>query len=143
MLQFDLEGYLGMWWEVARYQNYFEQGAAFASAYYFPIEGGIGVLNTSFDQNCRPTSRILGRAVQVAGTTLAVKFPVSATWAEYKIEWVSDGYVYAIVGNTVRSQLWILARGTITWGEYVELRRVCDGLGYDTKRLLANQDLIF
>ena len=143
MLKFEIEGYLGVWWEVARYPNYFEQGAAFASAYYFPIEGGIGVLNTSFDQNCRPTSRILGRAVQVTDTTLAVKFPVTTNWVEYKIEWVSDGYVYAIVGNTVRSQLWILARGTITWCEYVELRRVCDSLGYDTKRLIANQELIF
>ncbi len=143
MTKFEIEGYLGVWWEVARYPNYFEQGAAFASAFYFPIVGGIGVLNTSFDQNCRPISRILGRAVQVKGTTLAVKFPVATAWAEYKIEWVSDSYVYAIVGNTAKSQLWILARGTITWGEYVELRRICNSFGYDQKRLITNMDLIF
>lgn len=132
----DLSRYVGRWIEIARLPNWFEHGA-FATADYSLTTDGIQVVNTSFDERGQPVSSITGLARQIGPSTLEVRLPGSP-WAEYKVEWVSEDYGLAIVGNSARSSLWILSRSRISHASLEALLSLARRFGYSVDRVLIN-----
>jgi len=119
----DIDRYVGLWYEVARFPNLFEFGCVCTTATY-AIEdpGTISVLNTCnrFGPR-RPASTISGEATVVDPDTrakLSVSFarvPFPGTY--WIIDLVDDPksptgpYAFAVVSDDARRSLFILARG--------------------------------
>ena len=133
----DLSRYLGRWIEIARLPNWFESGA-FATADYSLGPDGIKVVNTSYNEEGAPIASVTGLARQIGPSLLQVRFP-GAPWAEYKIEWVSDDYELAIVGNSARSNLWLLSRNRVSVQALDALLSMAHRFGYATDRVQTNR----
>jgi len=110
----DLQRYLGLWYEIARYDNGFERGCDGVTAEYRARpDGGIDVIN-----RCRkgglsgPERSARGRASVVTGSDGA-KLKVSFFWPFFGDYWVLDrdqDYAWAIVGEPSGRYLWLLSR---------------------------------
>lgn len=133
----DLGRYVGRWYEIGRYDNWFERGCEAVTADYRLREGGsIEVINT-----CRkggpngPVKVAKGRAKVVAGSANA-KLRVSFFGPFFGDYWVldhADDYAWSIVGEPSGRYLWLLSRTAQPSSETREMieRRVRE-LGYDT-----------
>jgi apolipoprotein D and lipocalin family protein len=110
----DIERYLGKWYEIALYPNWFEKGCFNSTAYYEKLESGhIKVTN-----QCRMHSpdgelkEATGVATIADGKTNA-KLKVQFFWpfkGDYWIIYLDRDYQYAIVSEPDRQYLWILSR---------------------------------
>ncbi len=136
----DLQRYLGIWFEIARYDQRFERSCAAAAtaAYSLRADGSINVVN-----RCRrldgSIKEALGRAKIVDRTTNA-KLKVSFFGPFYGDYWVldhADDYSWSIVGEPSGRYLWILSRRSDPGRAAIEeLVRRAQELGYDTKQLI-------
>lgn len=135
----DLQRYLGRWYEIARYEQSFQEGCEGVTAdYSLRPDGGISVVN-----RCRKPdgkmSQARGRAKIVDPATNA-KLMVSFFGPFYGDYWIldhGDDYSWSIVGEPSGRYLWILDRDT-TPAE-AEVRRLmsrASELGYDSSMLL-------
>ena len=111
---FDLERYLGTWYEIARLDHRFERGLSRVSAIYSLREdGGIDVLNRGFEPASGAWKEAKGRAYPVGDPesgALKVSF-FGPFYGGYNIiELDQSDYRYALVCGPSRDYLWILAR---------------------------------
>ena len=137
----ELDRYLGLWHEFARYDTSFERGCEGVTARYERRPDGlVSVTNT-----CRqgapggPEKVARGKAVPVAASNGA-KFKVSffgpALFANYWVLDHADDYSWAIVGEGSGRFLWILTREPVpTAARRAELLQRVRGLGYDLSLL--------
>lgn len=110
----DIERYLGKWYEIALYPNWFEKGCFGSTAYYEKLEGGkIKVTN-----QCRmhgpegELNEAIGEA-DIADRKTNAKLKVQFFWPFKGDYWIIDldkDYQYAIVSEPNRQYLWILTR---------------------------------
>ncbi len=110
----DLNRYLGKWYEIASFPQWFQEGCVASTATYTSREDGdINVLN-----ECRKGSldgdvkRAKGKAWIVDRQTNA-RLKVRFFWpfsGDYWIIDLSDDYQFAVVGHPNRNYLWILSR---------------------------------
>ena len=108
-MEFDLNKYLGKWFEIARIKNFFEPDMTNVTALYkLDNNGDIVVVNEGY----------LGSIpIQIVGTArttnidkiLEVSF-FNNVFSDYKILFVDDDYQYAVVGGKSTDYLWILSR---------------------------------
>jgi len=107
----DLEKYLGTWYEIARYEHYFEKGCRDVTATYsLKKDGDIKVIN-----RCTKGD---GEKKEAVGTAYIVnddnsKLKVSffrPFYGDYWIIMLDSDYQYAVVGDPSRKYLWILSR---------------------------------
>ena len=111
---FELDRYLGAWYEIARLDHSFERGLSNVLAYYSLREdGGVRVINRGYDDEKQEWSEAEGRAYFVEGREtgkLKVSF-FGPFYGAYNIIDLDTGdYQYAlVVGNSTR-YMWILAR---------------------------------
>lgn len=133
----DLKRYVGLWYELARYENRFERNCeAVTAEYRSRPDGMIEVINS-----CRkggvsgPLKIAKGRAKVVAASQEA-KLKVSFFGPFFGDYWVldhADDYSWSIVGEPSGRFLWILAREA---NPPAALRDSLEGrirqLGYDT-----------
>lgn len=114
----DLARYAGVWHEVARFPNRFEDGpgllCADVTATYAPRpDGRIGVVNRCRNAADGGAERVAeGRAYVVEGSNGA-RLRVSFFWPFYGDYWVialSPDYRWALVGDPRREYLWLLSR---------------------------------
>ena len=141
----DLNRYVGLWYEIGRYENWFERGCeAVTAEYRVRDNGAVQVINT-----CRvgspngPTKVAEGRAKVVAGSgnsKLKVSFFGPFFFGDY---WVLDhdpDYAWSIVGEPSGRYLWLLSR---TAEPSAETREVIDArvreLGYDMSLIRRTQ----
>jgi apolipoprotein D and lipocalin family protein len=134
---FEPERYLGLWYEVARYPNFFEAGCVNVTAEYGAREDGlISVVNTcgAPDGSVR---RIEGTAEIVGPGRLVVRFDsVPFVAGDYWVLWVDEGYRTAVVGTPDGTTGWILNRDpVIPEDRLVAAREILDFNGYDLTRL--------
>ena len=101
----DLSRYVGRWIEIARLPNWFEHGA-FATADYSLTTDGIQVVNTSFDE--KASQRPLPVCSSDWPEHLRSDSPARPGPNTRRVG--QRGHGLAIVGNSVRSSLWIPAR---------------------------------
>jgi apolipoprotein D and lipocalin family protein len=135
----DLTRYVGKWYEIARYPNWFEKnGDTDVTAEYTARQDGkITVVN--FCRRADATKVSKGEA-RVTDKTTNAKLKVAFFKPFYGNYWIIDlasNYSYAVVGEPSRKHLWILSR-TPTMAEetYGEITRRVQELGYDTAKLI-------
>lgn len=107
----DLPRYLGQWYEIARFDHWFERGMTHTKASYTMREDGdIQVVNTGLKNGKIKTST--GRAKRTDQHGL---LRVSFFWpfyGDYRILWLDDDYQHVLVGGDDSDYLWILSRTT-------------------------------
>ncbi|MEM7432221.1 MAG: lipocalin family protein [Pseudomonadota bacterium] len=111
---FELDRYLGTWYEVARLDHRFERGMTDVTATYsMRDDGGVKVVNRGFKSDDGEWEDAVGKAFFVGDADvgqLKVSF-FGPFYGGYNIiELDQEGYQYALVAGPDRSYLWILAR---------------------------------
>jgi len=110
----DLQRYVGLWYEMARYENPFERHCEAVTAAYRALpDGTIEVINSCHKTDVGgPLKVAKGRAKVVPGSQDA-KLKVSFFGPFYGDYWVldhADDYSWSIVGEPSGRYLWILTR---------------------------------
>ncbi|MBN2132779.1 MAG: lipocalin family protein [Sedimentisphaerales bacterium] len=138
---FDVQRYLGTWYEIARLDHSFERGLSNVSATYTRRDTGrIDVLNRGFDERSGKWKEARGRAYLVGDPTTAhlkVSFfrPFYGSYVVIALE--PDDYAYAMVCGASRSYLWILAREkTLDRSVRDDLVARAQRLGFQTNELI-------
>lgn len=110
---FDLERYLGTWYEVGRFDHRFERGLEQVTATYsLRDDGGVKVVNRGFDAEAGEWRESVGKAYPVGAPDvgrLKVSF-FGPFYGGYNIVALGDAYDHALVVGPDRSYLWILSR---------------------------------
>jgi len=138
---FDVERYLGRWYEIARLDHGFERGLEGVNANYSVNEdGSVRVLNRGYDTDDGAWDEAEGVARFVQGPDtghLKVSFfgPFYGSYVVFELD--KEDYQYAFVSGFNRSYLWLLAR-TPTVDEALEERFVeqVAALGFATENLI-------
>ncbi len=138
---FDIERYLGTWYEIARYDHKFERGLVGVTATYsFRDDGKIKVLNSGFKESLNgKRSEAIGKA-KIPNPDEPAKLKVSFFWffyADYFILELGENYQWAAIGSNSDNYLWILSR-TQQMDEslYNELLNRLTNRGYDINKLI-------
>lgn len=110
---FELERYLGTWYEIARLDHAFERGLTDITATYSRrADGGIDVLNRGWDSAKGSWREARGRAYfretpDVASLKVSFFGPF---YGGYHVFALDPLYRWALVSGPSREYLWILAR---------------------------------
>ncbi|MFM2319524.1 MAG: hypothetical protein RLZZ215_2145 [Pseudomonadota bacterium] len=137
---FQVERYLGKWYEIARLDHPFERGLEQVSAEYSQREDGdIRVLNRGFNTRQQKFEEAEGRAKFVGQPDvgqLKVSF-FGPFYGGYNIVELDPNYQYVLVAGNDRDYLWILAR-TPQLEAAVQQRLVAKAksLGFATDQLI-------
>ncbi len=111
---FELNRYLGQWYEIARLDHSFERGLSNVSASYSPRDdGGIRVLNRGYDAETGRWKEAEGRAYFTGEPTvgsLKVSFFGPFYGGYHIVALDRENYSYAMISGPSRDYLWILAR---------------------------------
>ncbi|MGH1368656.1 MAG: lipocalin family protein [Maritimibacter sp.] len=136
----NLQKYLGKWYEIARYPNWFEKNCEGVTAEYAMMDNGkVSVKNT-----CRkgapdgPAKVALGEATPAAPGKLEVTFTPWLPFAkgDYWVMYVDPAYSFAVVGNPKGSTGWILARSKmLSAAQLAKAKSVLKDAGYDLSEL--------
>ena len=111
---FQLERYLGTWYEIARLDHSFERGLSRVSAEYSLREdGGVRVVNRGYNAKTGEWEQAEGKAFFVQDPQtgfLKVSFfgPFYGAYVIFELD--HEGYSHAVVSGPDTSYLWILAR---------------------------------
>jgi apolipoprotein D and lipocalin family protein len=111
---FDLNRYLGKWYEIARLDHSFERGLTQVTAEYSLREDGdVDVLNRGYSPAKKEWTSAEGKARFVRTTEdgyLKVSFfgPFYGAYIVFELD--HQGYSYALVCGPNRDYLWLLAR---------------------------------
>ncbi|MDN3557940.1 lipocalin family protein [Halomonas maura] len=110
---FDLERYLGRWYEIARLDHAFEEGLDCVTADYSRRDGGgVRVINRGVDLAAGEADVAEGRAFPVEQADvgrLKVSF-FGPFYAGYNVLALDEDYAWALVAGPDRDYLWILSR---------------------------------
>lgn len=138
---FNIERYLGKWYEIARLDHSFERGLTSVSAEYsLRSDGGIKVINRGFSAKDNKWKQIEGKGYFVNRQDrgfLKVSFFGPFYGSYIVVELDKKNYSYALVCGPDKSYLWILARTPqLDTGVKNHLVDKADALGFDTTKLI-------
>jgi apolipoprotein D and lipocalin family protein len=137
---FDLDRYLGTWYEIARLDHSFERGLENISASYSMREdGGVYVLNRGFSAEKGEWKEAEGKADFVGSSDLGhlkVSF-FGPFYGSYIVFELDDNYQYAFVSGPNTSYLWLLSRtpkvDQAVIDQFIER---ASSLGFETDKLI-------
>lgn len=138
---FDVERYLGTWYEIARLDHPFERGLSRVTATYSRrADGGIDVVNRGFDAEAGVWDEARGKAYFV-GDRRSGRLKVSFFGPFYGgyniIALDKESYGYALVCGPDRSYLWILVRERkLDAAIRDRLVQTAEELGFETEKLI-------
>ena len=144
---FELERYLGRWYEIARLDHSFERGLSHVTAEYsMRQDGGVRVLNKGYDTEQQQWQSAEGRAYFVDSPDtghLRVSFfgPFYGAYVIFKLD--QDNYQYSYISGYNRDYLWLLARTpTVSDDVLQDFITTAQELGFATEALIfPNQAL--
>ena len=111
---FDVNRYLGKWYEIARLDHSFERGLDRVTAEYtLRDDGGLRVINSGYSRESGERKVAEGKAYFVSGEStghLKVSFfgPFYGSYVVFELD--KDGYEYAFVTSYNKEYLWLLSR---------------------------------
>ena len=138
---FDIQRYLGTWYEIARYDHYFERDLVGVTANYsFKDNGKLKVINRGYEKTLDgKISEAIGKA-KTPNKDLPSQLRVSFFWffyADYFILELDENYQWAIVGSKSDKYLWILSRKPqINKKQYQQLLDLIIKRGYNPELLI-------
>jgi apolipoprotein D and lipocalin family protein len=138
---FELQKYLGKWYEIARLDHSFERGLTRVSAEYsLRDDGGVAVINRGYSQDDAKWKQAEGKAYFVNGPEegyLKVSFfgPFYGSYVIFELD--QEAYQYAFVCGPNLSYLWLLSRKPDLEAKVID-RFVsrAEQLGFDTRQLI-------
>ena len=131
-----LSRYLGVWYEIARFDHSFERGVDSAKALYTQnADGTIKVVNSGIKNGGKKIAIGKGKTTGAPGL-LRVSF-FGPFYADYRVMKIDADYKYALVGSGGADYLWLLSR-TKEMPENVKIEFLAEAKrrGYDTTRLI-------
>ena len=137
---FDVNNYLGKWYEIARLDHSFERGLDQVSAEYsLRDDGGLKVINRGFDTADNAWREAEGKAYFVDSEQqghLKVSF-FGPFYGSYVVFELDAEYQYAFVAGYNTSYLWLLSRTPVISDELLArfIQRTTE-LGFDTDNLI-------
>ena len=142
---FEIEKYLGKWYEIARLDHSFERGLENVTANYsLRTDGGINVKNRGFLPAKNEWSEADGKAYFVNNSNegfLKVSFfgPFYGSYVVFELD--KENYQYAFVSGPDLSYLWLLSRTPeISEEVFNDFIEKSESLGFDTRKLvIVNQ----
>ncbi len=137
---FEVNKYLGTWYEIARMDFKFERDLKNVTANYSLNEDGtIKVLNQGFNIKTNERKQAIGKAKFVDLTDEA-KLKVSffgPFYAGYNVVALDAEYKYALIAGQSLEYLWILSREkTIPENIKTEYLKIAESIGYKTSDLI-------
>jgi apolipoprotein D and lipocalin family protein len=141
---FDVQRYLGTWYEIARLDHSFERGLINVTATYsLNKNGSLRVVNRGFDPKQNKWKQAEGRAYFVSRPDIG-RLKVSFFWPFYGgyniIDLDKQNYSYVLICGNSRSYLWILAREQkLSETMITSLTQKAKKLGFNTDALIYVQ----
>ena len=143
---FELDKYLGKWYEIARLDHSFERGMEQVTAEYSLREdGGVQVKNRGFSKKNNKWSEAEGKAFFVGKSSdgyLKVSFfgPFYGSYVVFELD--KDKYQYAFVSGPNTSYLWLLSRTpTVDKDILSQFIMKAKNIGFETEKLIyVNQE---
>jgi apolipoprotein D and lipocalin family protein len=135
---FEVDKYLGTWYEIARTDNRFERNCTNVAANYSLREdGGISVINKCF-VNAKEkvvTGRAYFKEKQNIGALKVTFF--WPFYGKYNIVYLDENYQYAIVDGGKKEYLWILSRTKTLDNQTIQmLHEKIKASGFDVETLI-------
>ncbi|WP_217518765.1 lipocalin family protein [Vibrio metschnikovii] len=141
---FELNNYLGKWYEIARLDHSFERGLSQVTAEYrVRNDGGVSVLNRGYSEDKGQWKEAEGKAYFVNSPTdgyLKVSFfgPFYGSYVIFELD--RENYSYAFVSGPNTGYLWLLSRTPTVEPNVVEkFVQMSKERGFDTNRLIYVQ----
>lgn len=138
---FELDRYLGKWYEIARLDHSFERGLSNITAEYsLRDDGGVQVINSGFSIEDNEWQQAEGKAYFVNETDkghLKVSFfgPFYGSYIVFELD--KKDYQYAFVSGPDTSYLWLLSRKPQLDAKVTEqFVKRSQELGFDTSKLI-------
>lgn len=140
----DVERYMGLWYEIARYPTSFQKDCEGTTAEYTLREDGrVNVLNTcrfgTKDGEPRSAEAVARVMDGSNGARIFVNFapiPLPAGRGNYWIIHLDEAYQHAVIGEPSGRFLWFLSRTpTVTPEVRAELDAAAGAAGYDLSML--------
>jgi apolipoprotein D and lipocalin family protein len=144
--KFELDRYLGKWYEIARLDHSFERGLEKITAEYTLREdGGVSVINRGYSPKNDEWNVAEGKAYFVNDENegyLKVSFfgPFYGSYVIFELD--EENYQYAFISGPNTSYLWLLSRSPTLPQEIIArfIQRTTE-LGFDTSNLIVvNQE---
>ena len=139
---FELNKYLGKWYEVARLDHSFERGLNQVSAEYSLREdGGVTILNRGFSSENNAWKEALGKAYFVNEPNegyLKVSFfgPFYGSYIIFELD--KENYQYAFISGPDKDYLWLLSRTPSVKPEVMEkFISMSKERGFNTSQLIV------
>ena len=138
---FELDRYLGTWYEIARFDHSFERGLSHVTAdYTLRNDGGVKVINRGYSAEKNSWKEAEGKAYFVEESNLGflkVSFfgPFYGSYIIFELD--HEGYQYSLVSGPDKSYLWILGRNPTMKKEIKSaLLKKAAEVGFDVSRLI-------
>ncbi|PNH82434.1 lipocalin family protein [Vibrio diazotrophicus] len=138
---FELQNYLGKWYEIARLDHSFEEGLSQVTAEYFlRDDGGVSVLNRGYSASDDEWKEAEGKAYFANSESegyLKVSFfgPFYGSYVVFALE--RDNYDYAFISGPNTDYLWLLARTPTVEPEVItSFVQMAKERGFDTDKLI-------
>lgn len=137
---FEVERYLGKWYEIARFDFRFERDLDNTSAFYsLNDDGNVIVLNSGYNYKKNEWKKADGLA-KFRGDKNIAALKVSffgPFYSGYNVVALDADYRYALVAGKNLRYLWILSREkTIPEEIKTNYLRIAEEIGYDTSNLI-------
>lgn len=137
---FNVQKYLGTWYEIARLDYYHEKGLNQVTATYsLRSQDEIKVVNRGYLTEKRRWRESEGKAYFVEDKNtgyLKVSF-FGPFYSSYIVFFLDEDYQYALVTSSSKSNLWLLARTPTISGEVKAIMLAkAAALGFDTNKLI-------
>lgn len=142
---FDLNQYLGLWYEIARLDNRFERGLERVTAnYMLNPDGSVKVINRGFLPKLHQWRKSIGKA-KFVGSPKKGSLKVSFFWpfyGGYHVIALHPEYRYALVAGASRNYLWLLSRTPrLETAQTESLLKIAKELNFPVNKLIwVNQD---
>lgn len=138
---FELDRYLGRWYEVARLDHSFERDLQAVTAEYVTRDdGGIKVINSGRNIDSGEIQQAEGRAYFVEDPSigyLKVSFfgPFFGSYVIFELD--KDNYQYAFIAGNTTDYLWLLSRSPKVSQELLEqFKDSASSLGFNLEELI-------
>lgn len=137
---FDINKYLGKWYEIARMDYMFEKNLTHCTAEYVMDDNGeITVINRGYNIKKERMDEAEGKAMFVGSPNegrLKVSF-WGPFYSAYNIINIDKGYKNALVAGKDLKHLWLLSREPVMAEDEIEyLLQQAESFGFDTSKLI-------